>query len=886
VLIMTRFWTFQKLQARTRLLLAFIILTVSATGLAVVGWLGLTNTGRALSEFEREALPNISRSLALAERTANLAAVAPYVANTTSPSMLKSLNNTLEDKIQTVLAMAKDIPDLDKAAPQLRTLLSRLDTTISELIDLTREHLLLKEDLRQIDYRLDLLKERIREGRMTEDLAPATITRLLLMLDQLSSASEQPDMDRLSLLQSTFAHALDQMGEEATFDLSPLPSQLAPLLSEFQAIGVSPRNVYELRRDQLALQHRRAFLLASTRAISEQLSAEVKRFVDRVQEQTAQQSDRVGLAVQSGKTGMLIIAILCLMAALGGIWVVRELSHQLGQVTSVMTRLAEGEKSLPMPAIERSDEIGALARAFAVFRNNAVEIDRISHNLKEQSRLLETIFDNMNDGLSVFDAHNRLVAWNPQYVSLLELQESDIHKGMTMETIHSLLSLEAQDSWALDGMALDRDEVNQRRKVQTQRFERRFPNGRVVEFRSNPMPDGGFVTLYSDLTERKTIEAQLRQSQKMEVLGQLTGGVAHDFNNLLAAIFGNLQLLEDTLDHQGKAFKYAQRALSASERGKALTQRLLAFSRKQHLQPEVTDVDGLIEGMMDLVEYSIDPSITLDLALDANHAWVSVDPGQLENALLNLAINSSAAMQSGGSLRFKTEALPSYPLNGVITDVVCIHVCDTGCGIPETLLRRVLEPFFTTKQIGEGSGLGLSMVYGFVKQSQGDIKIHSTEGQGTEIQVLLPTVAAPDQTQSEPRLSGEQLKGHGETILLVEDDPQVRLSAEALLDSLGYRVIATGHPDEALAAFKDQHPIDLIFTDINLGNAMNGVELADAAHQIDLSIPVLFTSGLQQQQLIQQYGIADQRILAKPYTREALAQMLSATLPPPQGAIT
>lgn len=853
-------------------MLAFTILAGSTMVLALVGWIGLDNTATALNEFERQALPNISRSLALAERTANLAAVAPYVANTSSPSMLQSLSNTLEEKIQHVLTMAKDIPELDNAAPQLPALLERLEETISELIALTRRHLLLREDIRQVEYRLTLLKQRIKEKRFTAAQNNRQVLNLLFMLDQLSSATQQPDIDRLALLQQSFSDDLDILGAEETFDISPLPSQIAPLLSEFQSIGLGARNVYELRREQLILQQRRAFLLASTRAVSEQLSDEVKHFVDNVEQQITTQSDQVGNAVNSGKTSILLFAMLCFTAALGGIWVVRELTGHLGRVTNVMTRLAAGDKQLSTPAVERRDEIGELARAFEVFRENAVEIDRISQNLKEQSRLLETIFENINDGLSVFDESNKLIAWNPQYTAMLELPADQLKPGMTIESIHPLLSQEAQDSWALDGMALDRDEVNQLRKQRTQRFERHFPGGRVVEFRSNPMPGGGFVTLYSDLTERKTIEAQLRQSQKMEVLGQLTGGVAHDFNNLLAAIFGNLQLLEDSLPPDSKQLRYAQRALSVAERGKNLTQRLLAFSRKQLLQPEPTEVDALIEGMLDLMEYSVGEQIDIQLDLEATNCWISVDPSQLENALLNLAINSSAAMPSGGIVSFKTRQLTDQLLNGRCCDLLAITVSDTGCGIPPAILRRVFEPFFTTKEIGEGSGLGLSMVYGFVKQSNGDIHITSSEGQGTQIEIWLPSITETIAQQSIETLGLEQIRGRGERILLVEDDAQVALTAEALLDDLGYRVTAVTNATAAMSVLQAEGDVALVFTDINLGSTINGIQLGALVEAQWPELPVLFTSGLHQQQLKQRYGLLDRHtLLAKPYTREALA---------------
>lgn len=189
----------------------------------------------------------------------------------------------------------------------------------------------------------------------------------------------------------------------------------------------------------------------------------------------------------------------------------------------------------------------------------------------------------------------------------------------------------------------------------------------------------------------------------MEVLGQLTGGVAHDFNNLLAAIFGNLQLLEDSLPAEGKQLRYAQRALSAAERGKSLTQRLLAFSRKQLLQPETTEVDGLIEGMLDLMEYSVGEQTEIQLDLQAADWWVSVDPSQLENALLNLAINSSAAMPNGGSVSFKTRQLTDQLLNGRRCDLLAITVSDTGCGIPQSILRRVLSPSLPPKKLAKAA---------------------------------------------------------------------------------------------------------------------------------------------------------------------------------------
>ncbi|MBN1009018.1 PAS-domain containing protein [Amphritea pacifica] len=857
--------SFSRLRARTRLLLAFTILSVSAMILALVGWQGLSNTDRALNIFEQQALPDISRSLELAERTANLAAIAPYVTSAGTPYMLEGLSQTLKAKIEKVLSLAQRIPQLDAAAPNLQKLLQRLDSTVNELIDLTRQHLFLREDLREYEYRLRSLIDGTEPFDTVHSATP--VTRLAEML---MTASHSQSADSLAITRQRFIRQLDSFHRSAAGGADHD-------YNELYAVGAGPENLFDLRLKQLSLEQRSAFLLASTRAISEQLSGEVQHFVDQIQSRISHESQRVGAAVSSGKTGILLISFLCIVAALGGVWMVRELVMNLASVTLVMSRLAEGDTHQQTPAIERSDEIGDLARAFQVFRENAVQIDRISHDLQEQSHLLETVFTNINDGLSVFDREGRLIAWNPQYLLILELPQDSLQKGMSIEQVHGLLSQEAQESWALDGMALDKDEVNQMRRQQPQHFERHFANGRVVEFRSSPMPDGGFVTLYSDLTERKTVEAQLRQSQKMEVLGQLTGGVAHDFNNLLAAMYGNLQLLESTLYDAPKPLKYARRALASAERGKNLTQRLLAFSRKQHLTPEPTAVDPLIEGMLDLIEYSVGSAIKIKLDLGAADWLVDVDPGQLENALLNLTINSSAAMPEGGTLTFCTRQCHAIALNGSVSDAVHIEVSDTGCGISEAHLRRVFEPFFTTKEIGQGSGLGLSMVYGFVKQSEGDIRVRSQQGQGTTIGIYLRRKA---ESAALPRADTVTTFNYGQNrcVLMVEDDHQVRDAGQALLEKLEYRVIAVASVDEALQQLDERDDIDIVFTDINLGTAVNGLDLAKKIDSQWPEIPVLLTSGLSVQHLSEQYGLQQTGIvLAKPYKLEELAMALDNT---------
>ncbi|HKJ94638.1 MAG TPA: PAS-domain containing protein, partial [Gammaproteobacteria bacterium] len=759
---------------RARLLLAFAILAVAALILAVAAWWSLSNTESALRGFDERVLPEISRSLELAERTANLAALAPYVSEATSPFLLQGESERLKSKAKHVMKLAQSIPELEAEAPRLSPLMSDLQDTLSELISHTRQDLFLREDMRQYLFRMDRLRQRIDGDGLDADVRGPVRAAMDALLAGTTAGSEQ---------------AIGHFRDGLQSHLAGLGGRAPGIAREIRAMGTGKDSVFGLRRKQLALQQRKAYLLATTRAISERLSSEVTAYVNRLQDRVADQSASVSAAVTSGKTGIALIGLLCMVAAGLGVYLVRRLVRNLKAVTGLMTRLAEGDTGQATPATDRRDEIGALARAFHVFRENAVA-------LKDQSRLLETVFNNMNDGLSVFDGDGRLLTWNPQYVQILELPPGRIHKGVDLDEVQRILPPVAHENRTLTGSTLQMDAVNARRLATPQTFERYYANGRVVEFRSRPMPDGGFVTLYSDLTDRKAVEAQLRQSQKMEVLGQLTGGVAHDFNNLLAAVIGNLQMLEERSDLEPRARRYVERALAAADRGASLTGRLLAFARRQQLRPEATEVDALVKGMQDLVEYSVGPGVEIETRTAAPGVLVYVDPGQLENALLNLAINASAAMPDGGRLGFATRQV-----DGDDGPTVAIEVSDTGCGIPEGQLERVFEPFYTTKDTGEGSGLGLSIVYGFVKQSGGDVRVDSRVGEGTSIVLTLPLLPADAVFASQGEgTSVEKPVLPPMHVLVVEDDPQVRDVACELLGHLGHRVTAVACLEDAMAA--------------------------------------------------------------------------------------
>jgi PAS domain S-box-containing protein len=400
----------------------------------------------------------------------------------------------------------------------------------------------------------------------------------------------------------------------------------------------------------------------------------------------------------------------------------------------------------------------------------------------------------------------------------------------------------------------------------------------------------GFAKVTRDITERREAEAALQaaqatmiRSQKLEAIGQLTGGVAHDFNNLLQVISGNLQLLSKDIAGNVRAEMRVQNALGSVARGSKLASQLLAFARRQPLEPRVVNVGRLIKGMDEMLRRALGGEIEVETVV-AGGLWNSlIDPDQLENAVLNLAINARDAMNGEG--RLTIEASNAFLDDEYVRQhdelsagqYVMIAVTDTGTGIPPDILERVYEPFFTTKAEDKGTGLGLAMVYGFLKQSGGHVKIYSEVGAGTTVKLYFPRQMASEDTLAEATSS--EVKGGEETILVVEDDDDVREVAVSMLTELGYRVVKARDAASALVVVDSGIPIDLIFTDVMMPGTLRSPDLARKAKERLPNIAVLFTSGYTQNAIVHG-GRLDPgvELLAKPYTREALARKIRHVL--------
>jgi signal transduction histidine kinase len=384
--------------------------------------------------------------------------------------------------------------------------------------------------------------------------------------------------------------------------------------------------------------------------------------------------------------------------------------------------------------------------------------------------------------------------------------------------------------------------------------------------------------------EIEATESQVRQAQKMEAIGQLTGGVAHDFNNILTVITGTIEILSEAVKDRPHLAQITDMIGAAAARGADLTKQLLAFSRRQPLQPRNVDVNAVVVDAARLLRPTLGEQIEIESMLAHDSAPALIDPSQLTNAILNLALNARDAMPNGGKLTLETKnvvldenyAAMSSEVNP--GNYVMIAVSDSGEGIPASLLEKVFEPFYTTKEVGKGSGLGLSMVYGFVKQSNGHIKIYSEEGHGTTVKLYLPqAVGVADALPAEPGIS-EFVRGD-ESILIVEDDALVREYVVTQISRLGYDTLAANSATEALAIINGPERIDLLFTDVIMPGGMNGRQLAIEAQTRRPRLKILYTSGYTENAIVH-HGRLDAGVLLlpKPYLGSDLARMIRTAL--------
>jgi signal transduction histidine kinase/CHASE3 domain sensor protein/CheY-like chemotaxis protein len=522
----------------------------------------------------------------------------------------------------------------------------------------------------------------------------------------------------------------------------------------------------------------------------------------------------------------------------------------------------------------------------------AAVAERTSHlvtahdELRLSVNVLQSTFRSMAEAVLVIDKHSEVLLSNPAAERML------LHRvGGNLQSLRSL-----SEVFHGDGVTpLKPEELPSVRVLRGEEFEQlemivrphsgRPPRHLLISGR--PMRDGrgaisGAVLVYHDATASRETERQLQQSQKLDAIGKLTGGVAHDFNNMLTVISGNTETLVAQLKEQPELQRVARLIDDAAERCAELIQHLLAFARKQPLEPRNVDVNAAITDLAKLLRPTLGEQVQIETALETGPITTHIDPSRLTNAVINMAINARDAMPNGGKLLLEThrveldEAYAQANADVRPGPYVMVAVSDTGTGMPPAVQEKAFEPFFTTKEVGKGSGLGLSMVYGFVKQSGGHIKIYSEEGHGTTIKLYLPPGEGPAQDAA---ASAPVAAGGVETILVVEDDNLVRNFVTAQLQSLGYKTIAAIDGRSALQLIDRGEPFDLLFTDVVIPGGMSGRDLADEVARRKPGLKVLYTSGYTDNAIVHQGKLDDGvLLLTKPYRRNQLAEMVRLAL--------
>jgi PAS domain S-box-containing protein len=575
-----------------------------------------------------------------------------------------------------------------------------------------------------------------------------------------------------------------------------------------------------------------------------------------------------------------VFAISLVLYAIAYLVVARPLARVAGELTAA-EGAARATARLPQFEWKGTDELGRLVQAVDTLCR---VIERAVGNLRMRDRALGAI----TQGIAIADASQ------PGYPIV------HVNEAFERITGYAAADLLGRSCKALQGRDTDAETlaIMRRTLANGQPFL-----GELLNYRKDGTAfwnllsispvheDGGrlahYIAVLTDVTERRQLETQLRHAQKMEAVGQLTGGIAHDFNNLLTVILGNAEILGERLQDRDGA-RMAGMIQEMALRGADLTQRLLAFARRQALQPKRIDVNSLVNETAPVLRRAVGEAITVEMILQPELWPALADASQLQTALLNLAINARDAMPQGGQLTVET-ANATFVGEGSIGQTgiepiapggyVMISVTDDGTGMPGDVLRRAFEPFFTTKEVGQGSGLGLSMVYGFVNQSGGYVRIYSEIGRGTTVKMFFPRAVVVDAPSLPGPDSDEMPAGSGEPILVVEDDEQVRAHVEGMLQDLDYRVITARNGVEALSLLAGEAEIALLFSDVVMPGGIDGVELADRARQIRPQLKVLLTSGYPESALRSRSPTGRlPDLLMKPYRRSDLAGGIRAVL--------
>ena len=838
--------------ARGRLLffnLLVMTVTLMVCGVAV---LGFRHASQIQEQVQQQTLDDMTGSMNLARDTANVATAAVRLSQVVGALEYKSEAERLK---ATQMALQKSLEQLARAPlaqlePQLVERITwrsnELEQSVTQMLERGQRRHLERNALLSSLYQNQSYLRHLQEINLRDGIAIGD-PRLLGEMDRLLAAairtpSPRPTIQQLTEIRAQLPDRTDNPVVNGILqDFNNELAKLGPLAAQ-------------LDDSDLAI----SWFMFHIKALVAILNTDINQYVAQVAQASEQRTAQSHSEMRSIIIFISAFALLALViTGFAGWYIYRNLGSNLTAISRAMSRLARGEPDVPVPALQRRDELGELARAFNVFARNTASLEHTSKLLKEKSTQLETTFHAMRDGFALFDSQGCLVVWNPQYPLLLGLSADALQRGQHYQSLLRQVS-----------ELPDHVQENLARPMPKPQ-ELRLADNRTIELRFSPVPGRGMVNVVLDRTERKGLEEALLHSQKMKAVGQLTGGLAHDFNNLLAVIIGSLELVNP----QSPDAPRISRALKAAERGAMLTQRLLAFSRKQSLHPHAVEMQPLLENLSELMRHSLPATLTLEIEAQqpAWPAWIAV--GQLENAIINLVMNARDAMEGQkGTIKIRTWNQRVTRSDGRRQDMVALEVIDRGCGMSQDVKARVFEPFFTTKQTGSGSGLGLSMVYGFVRQSGGRVAIDSAPGQGTTVRLQLPRASVQVVSPVEP-LPAQEADRTDKLILVLEDEADVRQTLCEQLHGLGYLTLEAECGEQALALLAASEDIGMLISDLMLPGQMSGAEVINYARQHYPHLPLLLISG-QDLRPVHNPALPDVELLRKPFTRVQLAQAL------------
>lgn len=841
---------------RLVLFVAAAILLVLFIGLSAV--VGLNSTYNSLSNLRDRSQNQLLMSMTLGVKTTQISTYATRLSQTIRALEYQQASMQLEQHIEQVHHLLKDAKKTnqhdDRLFLDIVNKIEALEQTVKDLLHQAhKRHILNTSIISQINQ--SLLHIRHIKRLEKHHFLP---NNYLPRLDQIENLIEESTHSSFS--PNVFSSI------QAMFPFLPDVTAFSPISAEWQKVERLFIETIQQANKLAEINLRIQYLTYKINALSEQIDKGYTQLAQEKIEAVKSGSEQVQTHLQNYQKAIWLFSVFTiLLIVILGNYIYHLIGKRLYSITNALTQLSHGDKTVSVPQQQTQDEIGDLARAFHIFYQQVLTLDKTDALLKEKSHLLEQTYLAMRDGLAIFNRQQTLVSCNAQFSQLLQ-PDNPFDTQWNLAQLAAFLQHKDAKIYGTE-QAIDHHLLQEIRAEQ-EPLEIAFCQ-HILEWRISPLQDGGLVAFLIDRTQRKKLEVDLAHSQKMRSIGHLTGGIAHDFNNFLAVIIGNLDLIDPESLSEKQANRL-QRALKAAENSATLTQRLLAYARKQPLHPMALDINALLVDFTDLMKHSLPASLTLRQNLAENLPLAYIDKNQLETALVNLVINAKDAMNGEGEIVIETE--PKWVQRTHRQEwMVQIAIRDFGCGMDAETQKRVFEPFFTTKKQQKGSGLGLSMVYGFIRQSKGRIKIESTLGVGTTIYLQLPIANKMQPTQA--KTTEVQTLPTPFSVLLVEDQQSLRETLVEQLSAAGYHTIALASAEQAVSFFENNaNPaVDYLLSDISL-TGMNGVELAEYVQQRFPQVHIVLMTGNQTEfaEIAPKFPL-----LNKPFKQETLLQQLA-----------